>query len=201
MSPKAKALIARLLPFGVCAFFILLFIQGISLITPFVMQRIIDRYIPAKDMRAVLFGIVFLVGIPVVHSVGQALYQYYSAVVGRKCAYEINQAVIGNILAQPMSFHDRHHSGELAAQATRDSLTFVLLFTRNIPETVSVLMISAVALALVFSMNPWLGVIIYSISIRPDRPARRRRKGAEEREKLVRDIQQKWCLRAGGFRG
>jgi hypothetical protein len=30
------------------------------------MQRIIDRYIPRKGHRAVQFGIVFLVGIPVV---------------------------------------------------------------------------------------------------------------------------------------
>lgn len=146
------------LPLSCISFLILLVVQGVALIPPLIMQRIIDVYIPSGEINVILWNVLLFISIPIISAVGQAFYQYYSAVKGRMYAFELNQRIFENIIAQSMTFHDKNNSGELAAQCTKDTMSFVVLWTRDIPETLSTLLISVIAYFLIFRLNFNLGI-------------------------------------------
>jgi ATP-binding cassette subfamily B protein len=159
--PIARALwtnARKYLPLSAASFAIVLCSQGILLIPALIMQRVLDTLIPAGDVRGIIWNTVFFVLIPLLAAVGQAFYQYYSAVKGRAYGHDLNQRIIDRILSQPMSYHDKNPSGELAAQATRDTMGYVLLWTKDIPEMLASSLVALISLVLIFRLNVYVGL-------------------------------------------
>ena len=167
----------RYLPLGILSFFMVLTAQSIMLVPPLIMRNVMDTYIPEKNIHQTVMNIIFLILLPLFAAIGQAAHQWLMAVKGRKYAYELNQRIIGNILSQPMDFHDKNNSGELAAKATRDTMEFVIIWTKDIPEMLASSLVAIIALLLVFQINVYIGltqVLFIPLLILPSRIAGKR---------------------------
>lgn len=58
-----------------------------------------------------------------------------------------------------MAFHDQNNSGELAAQATRDTMGYnILLWTKDIPEMLASSLVAVLSLLLIFRLNACVGL-------------------------------------------
>lgn len=172
-----QAYAKRYLPLGILSFFMVLAAQSIMLMPPLIMRNVMDTYIPEKNIHQTVINIIFLILLPLFAAIGQASHQWLMAVKGRKYAYELNQKIIGNILSQPMNFHDENNSGELAAKATRDTMEFVIIWTKDIPEMLASSLVAIIALILVFQINVYIGltqILFIPLLILPSRIAGKR---------------------------
>jgi ABC-type multidrug transport system fused ATPase/permease subunit len=61
-------------------------------------------------------------------------------------------------MSQPMSFHNKNTSSELAAQVTRDSMGYVMLWTKDIPEMTATVITAIIALYMIFKINIIIGI-------------------------------------------
>lgn len=61
---------------SIISFFIIVIITGINLLPPLIMKRTIDEYIPSKDYKNIIFGIILFVSIPFINILLQTIFNY-----------------------------------------------------------------------------------------------------------------------------
>lgn len=100
-----------------CLFY--LFIQLLTLLTPFIMGEIIDNYIPNKDYYGVTLGIVFFVSIPLISVVLQMLYNYFCITFARNLGNDISITIMKNLIYKNNQYFDENNSLELLAYSSK----------------------------------------------------------------------------------
>jgi len=96
-----------------------------SLITPFVMGKIIDEYIPKRMIFRIVFGIILFVTIPFI-SVGlKTIYNYYTIKFIRKKGNEYAIKIMENLMYKEMAYFDRENSLELLSYASKEIVGYV----------------------------------------------------------------------------
>ncbi len=138
------------------SFLLSMLLQAVSLIPVMMMPAVVDTYIPAGEIGKVICGILAFCGIPVLVTFGHNWYQYYLMLQSRRLIARVNLECFDKLIHQPMAFFDENHSAELAKKASADIVSYIAVWTIDLPK----LMSNAVSGVLVFLLLCRIHVLI-----------------------------------------
>lgn len=148
---RRKVAVIAMVSFGMS-----MLIQMVSLIPVMLMPALIDIYIPAGEIARVVLRILAFCGIPVLVTFGYNWYQYYLMLQSRKLIAQVNLECFDKLIHQPMAFFDMNHSSELAQKASADIVSYIAVWTIDLPKLLS----NAVSGALVFALLCRIHILI-----------------------------------------
>lgn len=141
------------------AFILYLSVRLIALLPAVVMSRIIDVYIPDRNVKAILLSIILFVVLPVINAGISAFQQHRIAVSGRKLGQVLFIKCFEKIVYQPLRFFDTNNSGELATYCRSEAMEYVLLWIMDLPQMLSNFAVSAVVFVMLIRVHPLLAVM------------------------------------------
>lgn len=119
------------------SFLLSLLLQAASLVPVMLMPTVIDIYIPSGETGKVILGILAFCGIPVLVTFGYNWYQYYLMLESRRLIVRVNLECFDKLIHQPMAFFDENHSAELAKKASADIVSYIAVWTIDLPRLLS----------------------------------------------------------------
>ncbi len=141
---------------AVTSFLLSMLLQAVSLIPVMMMPAVVDTYIPAGEIGKVICGILAFCGIPVLVTFGHNWYEYYLMLESRRLIARVNLECFDKLIHQPMAFFDENHSAELAKKASADIVSYIAVWTIDLPKLIS----NAVSGVLVFLLLCRVHVLI-----------------------------------------
>ena len=112
-------------------------LQAMSLLPVAMMPPVIDTYIPSGETGKVIFAILAFCGIPVLVTFGYNWYQYFLRLQSRWIIARVNLECFDKLIHQPMAFFDENHSAELARKASDDMVSYIAVWTIDLPRLLS----------------------------------------------------------------
>lgn len=141
---------------AVTSFLLSMLLQAVSLIPVMMMPAVVDTYIPAGETGKVVCSILAFCGIPVLVTFGHNWYQYYLMLQSRRLIARVNLECFDKLIHQPMAFFDENHSAELAKKASADIVSYIAVWTIDLPKLIS----NAVSGVLIFLLLCRVHVLI-----------------------------------------
>lgn len=151
-----KAIKERVLPMAMFSTFFNLVLSLGKLLPIIWLPKIIDEYIPNKDMLEVLHSLLIMVGVPLILVILYTIYKYYLITKTRTYSLEVTKEVISKIIRQPISFFDKEDTGELVNKSSNDVNDLIMLWIFDYPQLISSLVSIVVILYLLARANVFL---------------------------------------------
>lgn len=148
----------KAVPIAVISFLLASAIQIVGLIPVMLMPDVIDRLIPEGQIGKIMFRMLFFCGIPLGCSLLYDCYQYYLMVQSRRLIAWINRECFDKLIHQPMRFFDENHSAELAAKTSQDAVSYIAVWTIDIPRFLSGLLVAAFTFGMLWHIHTILAV-------------------------------------------
>src|SRR5512140_3177505 len=155
---------------------------GLSLLSPLIFRRMIDKVLPAKDTHQLILLAIALLGIPVISGLINVLQRRWNSAVGEGVIYDLRVALFARLQRMSLRFFTNTKVGELMSRLNNDvvgaqnaiSNTIVGIVT-NIIEAVALLsvmltlewrltVVSVVILPLFIIAAQKLGVVLRDIA-------------------------------------
>jgi ATP-binding cassette subfamily B multidrug efflux pump len=135
------------------AYVSLLIVTAGNLVTPRLIQVIIDSGITGKNMSVILWMALGLVALALGRSLFQFAQGYLSERASQGVAYDLRNALYARIQSLSFSYHDRAQTGQLLTRATND-VELVRMFTgMGFLQFLNSVVMLIGSLALLFTMN------------------------------------------------
>lgn len=150
---KKSTLKYALIAFGFCVLS-----EIISLISPRLMQYIIDTVIPQRNMHTIIISILIFVSIPLLHICVKSIFNYFTIVFARNKGNEYAIQLMEKIIHQPLHFFDTHNSIELLTESGRELSNLLLFYIKDIPSYYSAILSSIIIFIILCSYHPVIGV-------------------------------------------
>jgi len=145
------------------AYVSLLLATGANLVSPRVVQLLIDRGISAGQMGTIVLLALTLVAVALVGALFSFLQGYLSEKASQAVAYDLRDALYAKIQSLSFSYHDRAQTGQLMTRATSD-VELVRRFTgMGFLQMLNAVVMLFGSLAVLFSMNWRLTLLILAI--------------------------------------
>ncbi len=174
-----KSVFLRLLKYSlpyahllVLAIAIVLVLTYLSLMPPQIVRTAINKYILSEDLQAGerLSGISRQSLWFLIVSGGIFLFEYLSILVttyiGGRVVYDVRRQLYDHVLKLPMSFFDRHPSGQITTRITSDTQNVQEFFTSVITSIVNDVFLLAGVIIMMWNISPRLFLdIIYIFPI------------------------------------
>ena len=150
---KKSTLKYALIAFGFC-----ILSEIISLISPRLMQYIIDTVIPQRNMHTIIISILIFVSIPLLHICVKSIFNYFTIVFARNKGNEYAIQLMEKIIRQPLRFFDTHNSIELLTESGRELSNLLLFYIKDVPSYYSAILSSIIIFIILCSYHPVIGV-------------------------------------------
>jgi transporter, truncation len=150
---KKSTLKYALIAFGFCVLS-----EIISLISPRLMQYIIDTVIPQRNMHTIIISILIFVSIPLLHICVKSIFNYFTIVFARNKGNEYAIQLMEKIIHQPLHFFDTHNSIELLTESGRELSNLLLFYIKDVPSYYSAILSSIIIFIILCSYHPVIGV-------------------------------------------
>ena len=150
---KKSTLKYALIAFGFCVLS-----EIISLISPRLMQYIIDTVIPQRNMHTIIISILIFVSIPLLHICVKSIFNYFTIVFARNKGNEYAIQLMEKIIHQPLRFFDTHNSIELLTESGRELSNLLLFYIKDIPSYYSAILSSIIIFIILCSYHPVIGI-------------------------------------------
>lgn len=150
---KKSTLKYAMIAFGFC-----ILSEIISLISPRLMQYIIDTVIPQRNMHTIILSILIFVSIPLLHICVKSIFNYFAIVFARNKGNEYAIQLMEKIIHQPLRFFDTHNSIELLTESGRELSNLLLFYIKDIPSYYSAILSSVIIFIILCSYHPVIGV-------------------------------------------
>ena len=150
---KKSTLKYALIAFGFCVLS-----EIISLISPRLMQYIIDTVIPQRNMHTIIISILIFVSIPLLHICVKSIINYFTIVFARNKGNEYAIQLMEKIIHQPLHFFDTHNSIELLTESGRELSNLLLFYIKDVPSYYSAILSSIIIFIILCSYHPVIGV-------------------------------------------
>ncbi len=134
-------------------------VQGISLLSPYLMETVIDVYIPAKDMFAICFGIALFVAIPFVSILLQTLYNYFTIKYVRKKGNQYALNIMERLMYKEFMFYQKENSLELLSYVSKEMVGYINFYVVEISRYYVSILISIITLLILCRVSVLLSVI------------------------------------------
>ncbi|MBG9986373.1 ABC transporter ATP-binding protein [Facklamia sp. DSM 111018] len=135
------------------SFLLVILIQGIGLIPPLIMQRIIDQWIPNRNMSRVIQSAILFLSIPLIMASINTYYKYFIAVLARRSGRQLTTKAFKNVLEQKLTFFDQTNSGELATYIRQETIRYVMFWIADLPQILANFIISIIIVVFVFNLH------------------------------------------------
>lgn len=133
------------------------------LVTPRLLQILIDQGIAAKDMPRVVNLSLLMVGVAVISALFRFLQGYLSEKASQGVAYDLRNELFAQIQRLSFSYHDQSQTGQLMTRATND-VEMVRQFTgQGFLQLLNAIVMLIGSLAFLVSMNWRLSFIVLLI--------------------------------------
>src|SRR5512142_2037482 len=121
---------------------------GLSLLSPLIFRRMIDKVLPAKDIRQLILLAVALLAIPVISGAVGVLQRRWNSAVGEGVIYDLRVALFARLQRMSLRFFTNTKVGELMSRLNNDvvgaqnaiSNTIVGIIT-NVVESIAILIV------------------------------------------------------------
>ncbi len=144
----------------ICSFTIAL----CNLFYPFAAQRIINEYVPDKNLTLMLVWCGALLGIYLVKAALTFIVQYYGHVLGVRIQGDMREDFFRHIETLPFSFFDEHKTGAIMSRITNDLFDVSELAHHGPEDTfISVITVLGALIMLCITVNPYLALIVLII--------------------------------------
>ncbi len=141
------------------AYVSLLVVTAGNLVTPRLIQVLIDRGITGKDLPLILWMALGLVALALGRSLFQFAQGYLSERASQGVAYDLRNALYAKIQGLSFSYHDRAQTGQLLTRATND-VELVRMFTgMGFLQFLNSVVMLVGSLVLLFAMNWRLALV------------------------------------------
>ena len=150
---KKSTLKYALIAFGFCVLS-----EIISLVSPRLMQYIIDTVIPQRNMHTIIISILIFVSIPLLHICVKSIFNYFTIVFARNKGNEYAIQLMEKIIHQPLHFFDTHNSIELLTESGRELSNLLLFYIKDVPSYYSAILSSIIIFIILCSYHPVIGV-------------------------------------------
>lgn len=150
---KKSTLKYALIAFGFCVLS-----EIISLVSPRLMQYIIDTVIPQRNMHTIILSILIFVSIPLLHICVKSIFNYFTIVFARNKGNEYAIQLMEKIIHQPLRFFDTHNSIELLTESGRELSNLLLFYIKDVPSYYSAILSSIIIFIILCSYHPVIGV-------------------------------------------
>ncbi|MDH7486602.1 MAG: ABC transporter ATP-binding protein [Anaerolineae bacterium] len=145
------------------AYLSLLLATGANLLSPRLLQVLIDRGISAGNMRTIVLMALILVAVALVGALFTFLQGYLSEKASQSVAYDLRNALYAKIQSLSFSYHDQAQTGQLMTRATSD-VEMVRRFTgMGFLQMLNAVVMLAGSLAVLFAMNWRLTLLILAL--------------------------------------
>ncbi|MBT3187751.1 MAG: ABC transporter ATP-binding protein [Anaerolineae bacterium] len=151
-----------LLPTG-GALFSLLLVNAANLISPKLLQRLIDDGVSALNMDVVWSVVIALLGVAAVRGIFNFLQGYLGEIASQGVAYELRNSIFEKLQNLSFSYHDRSHTGKLMTRMTSDVELVRMFLGRGLVNLVSAIVLMIGTLVMLFSMNWQLTLMVMII--------------------------------------
>lgn len=158
MSQLERMIKKSTLKYAMIAFGFCILSEIISLISPRLMQYIIDTVIPQRNMHTIILSILIFVWIPLLHICIKSIFNYFAIVFARNKGNEYAIQLMEKIIHQPLRFFDTHNSIELLTESGRELSNLLLFYIKDIPSYYSAILSSVIIFIILCSYHPVIGV-------------------------------------------
>ena len=172
MSQLERMIKKSTLKYAMIAFGFCILSEIISLLSPRLMQYIIDTVIPQKNMQTIILSILIFVSIPLLHICVKTIFNYFAIVFSRNKGNEYAIQLMEKIIHQPLRFFDTHNSIEVLTESGRELSNLMLFYIKDIPSYYSAILSSIIIVIILFSYHPVIGlfqILFVPLSIIPVR--------------------------------
>lgn len=158
MSQLERMIKKTTLKYAMIAFGFCILSEIISLISPRLMQYIIDTVIPQRNMHTIILSILIFISIPLLHICVKSIFNYFAIVFARNKGNEYAIQLMEKIIHQPLRFFDTHNSIELLTESGRELSNLLLFYIKDIPSYYSAILSSVIIFIILCSYHPVIGV-------------------------------------------
>ena len=158
MSQLERMIKKSTLKYAMIAFGFCILSEIISLISPRLMQYIIDTVIPQRNMHTIILSILIFVSIPLLHICIKSIFNYFTIVFARNKGNEYVIQLMEKLIHQPLRFFDTHNSIELLTESGRELSNLLLFYIKDIPSYYSAILSSVIIFIILCSYHPVIGV-------------------------------------------
>ena len=158
MSQLERMIKKSTLKYAMIAFGFCILSEIISLISPRLMQYIIDTVIPQRNMHTIILSILIFVSIPLLHICIKSIFNYFVIVFARNKGNEYAIQLMEKIIHQPLRFFDTHNSIELLTESGRELSNLLLFYIKDIPSYYSAILSSIIIFIILCSYHPVIGI-------------------------------------------
>lgn len=158
MSQLERMIKKSTLKYAMIAFGFCILSEIISLISPRLMQYIIDTVIPQRNMHTIILSILIFVSIPLLHICIKSIFNYFAIVFVRNKGNEYAIQLMEKLIHQPLRFFDTHNSIELLTESGRELSNLLLFYIKDIPSYYSAILSSVIIFIILCSYHPVIGV-------------------------------------------
>lgn len=126
----------NLTPFICLGVMIGLIIQLLNLIPTIILQKMIDSYLPAKQIQSIGVGILLLIGIPILVA---CLTLWQRVMINSKAKMMGNQlsvTIFKKLLHQSLNFYQSHNSNELLSYCNKNFYSYLLFWMSEFPGVI-----------------------------------------------------------------
>ncbi len=138
---------------------LVLITSALGVITPLLIQRVIDDALPQQDMSLLLWLISGMVFVAAVSGVLNFIQSRLNAAVGFKVMEDMRHTVYNHLLKQPISFFSSTKTGDIQSRLANDVSSTQLVLTDTVVNILSSVTIVAAALVAMLILSWELTIV------------------------------------------
>lgn len=140
-----------------------IFLAGLSAVTPLLIQQIIDVHIANKDARQLLIFAIIMFGVLFGEVLFQFLFIFYANWLGQNIVKDIRTKLFRHILNFKMQFFNKQPVGKLVTRVVSDIETIESIFSQGLFTIISDLLKMFVIAGVMIWVNWKLALIVFSV--------------------------------------
>ena len=134
-------------------------IRMLSLISPYLMSKVIDNYVPDRNYVGIVTGILFFMAIPLITVVLQTGYNYVVIKYVRKKGNEIALRIMKNLVYKENAYFDKEKSLELLAYSSKETVSYINFCLAELSEYYVNFVVAMVIFVILCVIHPLIGAV------------------------------------------
>jgi ATP-binding cassette subfamily B protein len=147
-------------------------ISLLSTVPPLLYRQLIDVVIPHRDLAALSWLALAMVGVPLISGLLGLVQRYFSSQVGEGVIYDLRRALYEHLQRMSLRFFTHTHTGELMSRLNNDVVGAQRAVSGTIVDIVSNIITLVVTLAVMISLE-WrltlLSIVVLPLFVLPAR--------------------------------
>ena len=152
--------------------FSLLFVTGISVVYPIVLQVTIDEVVGQERYSLIPYICIAFVGLMIVKGIATYFHQYLGEYFGIRSVYTLRDALYKKLQRLPFRYYDNAKTGDLMSRLTADVEGFRFFLALGFSELIRIILLIVISLSVMFyfsvplalvtmAVMPFLAIVVY----------------------------------------